>query len=71
VANFGENPATGKVEARLEVHLFDFDENLYGQTIETELVAFLRPELNFDNLETLTAQIADDARNARDLFGLR
>jgi riboflavin kinase/FMN adenylyltransferase len=71
VANFGENPATGKVEARLEVHLFDFDENLYGQVIETELIAFLRPELDFDNLESLIAQIADDAQNARDRLGLR
>jgi riboflavin kinase / FMN adenylyltransferase len=69
VANFGENPATGQVEARLEVHLFDFDEELYGQTIETELIAFLRPELNFDSLEALIAQIAQDARQARALLG--
>ena len=71
VANFGENPATGKVEARLEVHLFDFDEDLYGQVIETELIAFLRPELDFDNLETLIAQIAEDARVARERLGVR
>jgi len=70
VANFGENPATGKVEARLEVYLFDFDEDLYGQTIETELVAFLRPELDFDGLEALVAQIAEDAAAARDVLGL-
>jgi riboflavin kinase/FMN adenylyltransferase len=70
VANFGENPATGKVEARLEVHLFDFDEDLYGQTIETALIAFLRPELDFDSREALIAQIAEDARNARDRLGL-
>jgi len=71
VANFGENPATGKVEARLEVHLFDFDEDLYGQTIETELIAFLRPELDFDGLEALTAQIAADAKAARERLGLK
>ena len=71
MANFGENPATGKVEARLEVHLFDFDEDLYGQTIETELIAFLRPELNFDGLEALTAQIAADAKAARERLGLK
>jgi riboflavin kinase / FMN adenylyltransferase len=69
VANFGENPATGQVEARLEVYLFDFDEDLYGQTIETELIAFLRPEANFDSLEALTAQIAEDARQAREVLG--
>jgi riboflavin kinase/FMN adenylyltransferase len=68
-ANFGENPATGRVEARLEVHLLDFDEDIYGQTIETELIAFIRPELPFDSLEALTRQIADDVERARDLLG--
>jgi len=65
VANFGVNPTTGLVDARLEVWLFDFDENLYGQTLETDLVAFLRPELKFDGLEPLIAQIAEDAAQAR------
>jgi riboflavin kinase/FMN adenylyltransferase len=68
VANIGENPTTGLVAARLEVWLFDFDEDLYGQTIETELVAFLRPELKFDDLDALTAQIRADADQARALL---
>jgi len=65
VANLGRNPAAGLVEPRLEVWLFDFDGDLYGQTIETELVAFQRPERNFDSLETLTAQVMADADEAR------
>ena len=65
VANIGENPTTGLVDARLEVWLFDFDEDLYGQTIETELVAFLRPEAKFDSLDDLIAQIGADAAKAR------
>ena len=65
VANFGENPTTGLVEARLEVFLFDFDEDLYGQTIETDLIAFLRPELNFSGLEALVDQIKLDVVQAR------
>jgi riboflavin kinase/FMN adenylyltransferase len=65
VANIGENPTTGLVEARLEVWLFDFDEDLYGQTIETELIAFLRPEAKFDGLDALTAQVMADAAQAR------
>jgi riboflavin kinase / FMN adenylyltransferase len=69
VANFGENPATGRVEARLEVHLFDFDEDLYGQTLETDLVAFLRPERSFDTLEGLIRQIGEDAEGARARLG--
>ena len=69
VANFGENPTTGLVEARLEVYLFDFDEDLYGQTLETDLVWFLRPELNFNGLEALVEQIGKDAHEARKRLG--
>ena len=65
VANIGQNPTTGLVDARLEVWLFDFDEDLYGQTIETELVAFLRPEAKFDSLDELIRQIGADADQAR------
>ncbi len=70
VANFGQNPATGLVEARLEVHLFDFDEILYGQVIETELIAFVRPEATFDSMEALVRVIGEDAAKARAFHGL-
>jgi riboflavin kinase/FMN adenylyltransferase len=65
VANIGQNPTTGLVDARLEVWLFDFDEDLYGQTIETELVAFIRPEARFDSLDELIRTIGEDAAKAR------
>jgi riboflavin kinase/FMN adenylyltransferase len=68
VANVGENPTTGLVDARLEVWLFDFDEDLYGQTIETELVHFLRPEAKFSGLNELIDQIGKDADEARALL---
>lgn len=65
VANLGNNPTTGIVETRLETWLFDFDEDLYGQIIETDLIAFLRPELKFDSLELMIAQIHRDEQAAR------
>jgi riboflavin kinase/FMN adenylyltransferase len=65
VANIGQNPTTGLVDARLEVWLFDFDEDLYGQTIETELVAFIRPEARFDSLDDLIRTIGEDAAKAK------
>ncbi len=68
VSSIGENPTVGEVEARLEVHLFDFDEELYGQTIETDLLQFLRPELKFDSLEAMVDQIHADADQARVLL---
>ena len=65
VANLGNNPTTGIVETRLETWLFDFDEDLYGQIIETDLIAFLRPELKFDSLELMIEQIHHDEQQAR------
>jgi riboflavin kinase/FMN adenylyltransferase len=66
VANIGVNPTVaGEIAPRLEVWLFDFDEDLYGQVIETDLIAFLRPEAKFASLEDMTAQIDDDASMAR------
>ena len=70
VSSIGVNPTVGEVDARLEVWLFDFDEDLYGQVIETELLHFLRPELKFDGLEALTAQVMADAAEARRRLGL-
>ena len=68
VSSIGENPTVGAVEARLEVHLFDFDADLYDQTLETELIAFLRPELMFDSVDKMVTQIDADAAQARALL---
>lgn len=75
VANIGVNPTTGLVEPRLEVWLFDFDEDIYGETIETELIEFLRPEEtfrdaagNFD-VPAMVAQVHRDAAKARQILG--
>jgi riboflavin kinase/FMN adenylyltransferase len=68
VTSIGENPTVGGNPARLESWLFDFDGDLYGQTVETELIAFLRPEERFDTLEALSVQVMHDAEIARKLF---
>lgn len=65
VANLGVRPMFETPEPLLEVWLFDFDESLYGQVVETELVAFLRGELKFDGLDALKVQIDADAQAAR------
>lgn len=65
VANLGVRPMFQSEEPLLEVWLFDFDEEIYGQVIETELVAWIRPELKFDGLEALKARIDQDAETAR------
>jgi riboflavin kinase / FMN adenylyltransferase len=72
VANLGVRPTVEGVEPRLEVHLFDLDENLYGAALRVHLLARLREERRFDGLEALKAQIARDAEKARRrLRGLR
>ena len=69
VANIGVSPTVeGKTRPRLEVWLFDFDEDLYDQVIETDLVHFLRDEAKFDGLEAMTEQVLRDAAQARDLL---
>jgi len=67
VANLGLRPSveTGASEPRLEVHLFDFADDLYGRELEVEFVEFLRGEQVFPSLDELTAQIARDAGQAR------
>ncbi len=65
VANIGRRPTFDKEDVLLEVHLFDFQGDLYGQHIRVSLVEFLRPEMKFDGLDSLKAQIAKDGEAAR------
>lgn len=69
VANLGVRPMFEIEQPLLEVWLLDFNESLYGQTIETELVAFLRGEMKFDGLDELKVQIDADAMAARAVLG--
>jgi len=70
VANTGNRPTVGGEDARLEVHLLDFDRDLYGQLIDVRFRSFIRPEKKFESFEVLKAQIAKDAAGAKAIFGL-
>lgn len=70
VANTGNRPTVGGEEARLEVHLLDFDRDIYGQMIDVRFRSFIRPEQKFDSFDALKAQITKDADGARAIFGL-
>ncbi|MBU1378966.1 MAG: bifunctional riboflavin kinase/FAD synthetase [Alphaproteobacteria bacterium] len=70
VANIGVNPTVhGVTQPLLEVWLFDFDEDIYDRVIETDLIAFLRPEEKFSSLEVMTEQVMKDAARARQVLG--
>ena len=65
VAYVGHRPTVDGVDKRLEVNLFDFDEDLYGQTLDVELTAFLRGDEKFDGLQAMKDQIVRDCERAR------
>lgn len=65
VASLGVRPMYALETPLLEVWLFDFNGDLYGQTMETQLIARLRGEERFDGLDALKAQIEADAAAAR------
>jgi riboflavin kinase/FMN adenylyltransferase len=66
VANIGRRPTVSSgTESRLEVHIFDFDHDLYGADLTVALHAYLRPEQKFAGIDELKAQIAADAAQAR------
>lgn len=66
VANLGVRPTvSGEGKPLLEVHLFEFDGDLYGAALRVHLVKRLREERKFDGLDALKAQIARDANDAR------
>lgn len=67
VANLGVRPtvADSTNPPSLEVHLFDFSDDLYSEILEVEFVAYLRPEKKFASLEDLKDQIARDATAAK------
>ncbi|MBE8168611.1 MAG: bifunctional riboflavin kinase/FAD synthetase [Shewanella sp.] len=68
VANVGFRPTVNGQYCQLEVHLFDFNEDIYGQYIEVELMAKIREERPFESLDALKKQILNDANEAKALF---
>ncbi|HMA98144.1 MAG TPA: bifunctional riboflavin kinase/FAD synthetase [Wenzhouxiangella sp.] len=69
MANLGCRPTVNGRAWLLEVHLFDYDGDLYGQHLNVEFLHRLRGEEKFDGLDAMTAQLARDADLARQLLG--
>ncbi|RFF30101.1 bifunctional riboflavin kinase/FAD synthetase [Wenzhouxiangella sediminis] len=65
VASLGHRPVLGGTDWLLEVHLFDYDGDLYGKHLEVEFVEFIRNEEHFDDFEAMTEQMKQDAAKAR------
>ena len=69
VINLGVRPtvARGEPQRTLEIHLLDFDRDIYGEEIEVRFIQYLRAEQKFGSVEQLKKQIETDVRRAREL----
>ena len=68
IANIGIRPTVDGKEPLLEVHLFDFEGDLYGRLLTVEFVKKIRDEQTFDGLEALKTQIQADIEEVQALF---
>ncbi len=69
IMNFGIKPTIGGTfEPLYEIHIFDFNQDIYGKKISVELLDFLREEKKFDSLENLKQQIIMDVKTAKSTF---
>lgn len=68
VANIGIRPTVGGTRSLLEVYLFDFDRDIYGQTVQVEFCKKLRNEERYSNLDLLKKAIGKDVIKARQYF---
>jgi len=67
IMNLGVRPTfeEGETQPSVEVHIFDFDGNIYGKQVAVELLYFLRPEKKFSSVEELVGQIRQDIRQCK------
>ena len=72
ILNIGMRPTIAhSIGLNIEVNLFDFDRDIYGQVIRSEVHYFLRPETKFDGLDGLKAQLEKDKQHTEKLFADR
>ncbi len=68
VASVGSRPTFGGTKPILEVHIFDFDDDIYGQNIHVDFIARLRGQEKYDRVDDLVAQMHRDADNAKSIL---
>lgn len=66
--NIGYNPTVDGKSKSIEIHFFDFDENLYGKTLQIQLVKKIRDEHKFDSVALLRQQLEKDKRTSLELL---
>ena len=65
--HLGPNPTFGEGQIKVEVHLIDYDETIYGLPLEVEFLQRLRGIVKFEDQETLVEQLQKDIGRAREI----
>lgn len=65
----GTRPTLNLTEQTLEIHIFDFSENIYEQNIDFQIIKKIRNEIRFDSTEMLIQQLQKDEQSARAILG--
>lgn len=66
VTSIGKNPTFDEKLIKIETHILDFNENIYGKRLEIEIIDYIREEMKFNNLDNLKEQIGKDIKVVRD-----
>ncbi|EAX86882.1 Riboflavin kinase / FAD synthetase family protein [Trichomonas vaginalis G3] len=66
VFSIGKNPTFQTEEPTFEVHILDFNDDIYGEIITVEVLAYIRPMITFNSIGDLIKQITTDCQTARD-----
>jgi riboflavin kinase/FMN adenylyltransferase len=67
VANLGDKPTFNELKDVLEVHILDFNQDIYGKKLKVELLEYLRPSKKFNSIKELILQIQDDIKLANQI----
>lgn len=68
IMNIGNRPTVDGIGTTMEVHIFDFSDDIYGENIKVEILGFIRKEEKFDNIQLLINQIKSDILVAKSMF---
>ena len=65
ISNFGERPTVDGSKLLLETHIFNFNQEIYGNELTVQFLTFIRPEQKFANFDELAKQIKIDIETAK------
>ncbi|MCR9064542.1 MAG: bifunctional riboflavin kinase/FAD synthetase [Cytophagales bacterium] len=68
VMNIGNRPTVEGIGITQEVHILDFNDDIYGETLKVAIIEFIRPEKRFEGVKELVSQIEEDCKKAIELL---